>query len=252
MARVALVTGGQQGIGLGIAGALISRKFKVAIASELDRADSKVSEALKRLGSQAAYYQHDLRHITHIGTLLNAIETDLGPVTSLVANAGVPAKVRGDMLDIGEDSFDFVLDINLKGSFFLAQAVAKRMLAQENPPYRSISFITSVSAETVSVERAEYCLSKAAGSMMSKLFAARLAAANIGVFEIRPGIIETGMTAPVKAKYDGLIEGGLVPAERWGLPADVGAMIVPLVEGQFAFATGAVIPVDGGLSIQRL
>ena len=157
------------------------------------------------------------------------------------------------MLDVLPENYDFTLDINLKGAFFLAQAVAKKMLKQdEKDSYRSIIFITSVSANMVSVERAEYCISKAGAGMMAQLFAARLAGDGIGVFELRPGIIETGMTAGVKDKYTDRIEGGLVPAKRWGQPADIGKIMVPLVTGQLAFANGAVIPVDGGLSIHRL
>jgi NAD(P)-dependent dehydrogenase (short-subunit alcohol dehydrogenase family) len=126
------------------------------------------------------------------------------------------------------------------------------MAAQPAETYRSIIFVTSVSASMVSIERAEYCISKAAAAMMAGLFAVRLARHGIGVFELRPGIIETGMTAGVKDKYTALIEGGLVPAARWGQPQDIGSAILPLVEGRMAFATGAAIPVDGGLSIPRL
>ena len=184
--------------------------------------------------------------------LLDRVEAELGPVTTLVSNAGVPAPVRGDMLELTAESFDFVLGVNLRGGFFLAQAAARRMLELPPEPYRSIVFVTSVSAAIVSVERAEYCVSKAGAAMMAGLFAVRLAPHGIGVFEIRPGIVETGMTAGVKDKYTPRIEGGLVPAGRWGRPADVGAAVLPLVRGEMAFATGAVIPVDGGLSIARL
>ena len=144
------------------------------------------------------------------------------------------------------------MNINLRGTFFLAQEVARRMLATPSDHYRSMLFVTSVSAAMVSVERAEYCLSKAAAAMMAQLFAARMAPHGIGVFDLRPGIIATGMTAGVADKYSKLIAGGLVPAGRWGQPADIGAVAVPLALGQMAFANGAVIPVDGGLSIHRL
>ena len=146
----------------------------------------------------------------------------------------------------------FPLDINLRGAFFLAQSVAQRMVKGQVDGYRSIVFVTSVSADMVSIERAEYCISKAAAGMMAQLFAARLAGDGIGVFELRPGIIETGMTAGVKDKYTDRIEGGLVPAARWGQPSDIGSVVLPLVNGQMQFANGAVIPVDGGLSIHRL
>jgi NAD(P)-dependent dehydrogenase (short-subunit alcohol dehydrogenase family) len=142
--------------------------------------------------------------------------------------------------------------VNLRGAFFLAQEAARRMIAATTDAYRSITFVTSVSATMASIERAEYCISKAGAAMMAQLFALRLAPHGIGVFELRPGIIETGMTAGVKDKYTARIEGGLVPAGRWGQPSDIGSVVVPLAQGHFAFATGAAIPVDGGLSIARL
>ena len=158
---------------------------------------------------------------------------------------------RGDLLDMSPESFDRCLNVNLRGSVFLAQEVARRMLDMPEDPYRSITFITSVSADMVSPDRAEYCMSKAAAVMAAQAFAARLAPENIGVFDIRPGIIETPMTAPVAERYDATIP-AIVPAARWGKPADIGSVIVPLARGDFAFATGAKIPVDGGLSIHRL
>jgi NAD(P)-dependent dehydrogenase (short-subunit alcohol dehydrogenase family) len=252
MKPVALVTGGQQGIGLGVAAALAGAGWAVALASRSPPESDAVREALDALGPDVRYFRHDLREINGVPALLDAVETEMGPVVSLVSNAGVPAKVRGDMLGLAPDSFDFVLGVNLRGAFFLAQEAARRMLALPPEPYRSIVFVTSVSAAMVSVERAEYCISKAGAAMMAELFAVRLAPEGIGVFELRPGIIETGMTAGVKDRYTARIEGGLVPAARWGQPADVGSVVLPLVRGDMAFANGAVIPVDGGLSIARL
>lgn len=252
MKPVALITGGQQGIGLGIAEALADAGFAVALASRSQAEDASVVSALGKLGPDARYYRHDVSDIGNVTHLLDAIEADLGPVDCLVSNAGVPARVRGDMLEITAENFDFVLDVNLRGAFFLAQEAGRRMAARETDTYRSIVFVTSVSAEMVSIERAEYCISKAGAAMMAELFAVRLAPLSIGVFELRPGIIETGMTAGVKDKYTARIEGGLVPAGRWGKPADIGSVVVPLATGQMAFANGAVIPVDGGLSISRL
>lgn len=251
MTGVALITGGQRGIGLGIARALKEQGFALAIAASSAPESDAVAEALSELGPKACYYRHDLRETGAIDALLDRIEGDLGPVTTLVSNAGVPARVRGDMLDILPENFDFVQDVNLRGAFFLALAVARRMIGQDGP-YRSIVFVTSVSAEMVSIERAEYCISKAGAAMMAQLFAARLAGEGIGVFELRPGIIATDMTAGVKDKYTARIEGGLVPGARWGVPQDIGAAVVPLVTGAMGFASGAVIPVDGGLSIHRL
>ncbi len=252
MSRIALITGGQQGIGLGVALALAGAGYRIALAAELPETAAPVAEALARLGSQARYFRHDLREVERCAALLDRVETELGPVTTHVSNAGVPARQRGDMLAVTPENFDFTLGINLRGAFFLAQEVARRMLAAPSAHYRSLSFITSVSAAMVSVERAEYCISKAAASMMTATFAARLAPHGIGVYELRPGIIATGMTAGVRDSYTARIEAGLVPAARWGEPADIGAAILPLAEGQMAFATGAVIPVDGGLSIARL
>ncbi|WBU65298.1 3-ketoacyl-ACP reductase [Paracoccus aerodenitrificans] len=249
MSGVALITGGQQGIGLGIATALRDAGWRLAIAAE--QPPEAVRDAMSAL-PEARYYQHDLAEIDTISSLLDAVEADLGPVTALICNAGVPARIRGDMLEMLPENFDWTMNINLRGNFFLAQQVARRMLARPGGEYRAIIFVTSVSAEMVSVERAEYCMSKAGASMMAKLFAARLAGDNIGVFELRPGIVETPMTAAVSGKYDALIAGGLVPAGRWGKPADIGRVVLPLLRGEMAFSTGSVIAVDGGLSIPRL
>ncbi|MEO0913075.1 MAG: 3-ketoacyl-ACP reductase [Pseudomonadota bacterium] len=251
MSGVALISGGQRGIGLGIARALAAAEFRIAIAAERPAEDAEVRTALDAVPA-ATYHRHDLRDTNAIPALLDNVEAAHGAITTLVSNAGVPAPVRGDMLNLTSASFDLVMDVNLKGGFFLAQALARRMLRAEADAYRSILFVTSVSASTVSTERAEYCLSKAGAAMMAKLFAARLAADGIGVFELRPGIISTDMTAGVHARYDGAIKGGLVPAKRWGEPDDIGQVVVPLATGQMAFSTGAIIPVDGGLHIHRL
>ena len=252
MKPIALITGGQQGIGLGIAQALQAQGFRLAIASRSAPEDATVQTALQTLGPDARYYQHDLSDTVAIPALLDQIEAQQGPLDTLIQNAGVAARVRGDMLDITPENFDWIMGINLRGAFFLAQQVAKRMLTTPSEHYRSITFVASVSAQMASPERADYCISKAAVAMAAQTLALRLAPHNIGVFELRPGIIETGMTAGVKDKYDARIAGGLVPAGRWGQPSDIGQAVIPLVTGQLAFATGAVLPVDGGLSIERL
>lgn len=243
----ALITGGQQGIGLGIAQALHGAGWQVVLAAEQPPEAHAVQAALATMPG-ASYHRHDLSDLAGIPALLDAV----GPVTTLISNAGVPAMRRGDLLEMSADSFDRCIDVNLRGAFFLAQEVARRMLQLPPDPYRSISFITSVSATMVSPDRAEYCISKAGAAMMAQAFAARLAPENIGVYDIRPGIIETPMTAPVADRYDQRIAEGLVPARRWGRPVDIAQTILPLARGDFAFATGAVIPVDGGLSIHRL
>lgn len=252
MTGVALITGGQRGIGLGIARALAATGMRIAIVAERPDDNPEVQTALSQLGAGASYFQHDLRDTGGMGALVSQIETALGPVTSLISNAGIPAPVRGDMLDLAPENFDLVMSVNLRGGFFLAQEVARRMKDLEAETPRALVFVTSVSAEMVSVERAEYCMSKAGASMMARLFAARLAADGIGVFEIRPGIVDTDMTAAVHDAYDERIAAGLVPARRWGQPKDIGGVVRALVSGDFAFATGAVIPVDGGLSLARL
>ncbi|MEM1361764.1 MAG: 3-ketoacyl-ACP reductase [Pseudomonadota bacterium] len=252
MTPVALITGAHRGIGLGISEALHKSGFQIAMASLEPAANAEVQAALEQLGEGAHYYQHDVTEIAQHNHLLERIESDLGPINTFVSNAGVPAKERGDLLDLAPQSFDHVMDVNLRGAFFLAQKVAQRMLSAVDDLYKSITFVTSVSAEMVSVERGEYCISKAGGSMMARLFAVRLAAHGIGVFELRPGIIETPMTAGVKDRYSDRIAGGLVPAKRWGQPQDIGALMPPIATGQMAFATGSVIAVDGGLSLHRL
>ncbi|WP_099828159.1 3-ketoacyl-ACP reductase [Oceaniglobus indicus] len=246
-----IVTGGQRGIGLGIARVLHGAGHAVAIVSESGDA-GVIDAALAEIGPRAAHFRHDLRDTDRIPALLDSIAARMGAPHALVSNAGVGAPQRGDMLTLAPDAFDLVSGINLRGTFFLAQAVARRLVAAPADPYRSMVFVTSVSARMASEERAEYCMSKAGAAMMVALFARRLAQDGIGVFEIRPGIISSPMTAPVRERYDGRIRDGLVPARRWGLPEDVARAVLPLIEGRMAYSTGAVIPVDGGLSIPTL
>lgn len=247
MTPAALVTGGQQGIGLAIAQALDAAGFSVVIASLPPADDPAVRAALNTMPN-ARYVPHDVADIAAIPALLDAA----GPLAALVANAGVAARVRGDLLDLTPESWDHVMGINLRGTFFLAQQVARRMLEHQGAHYRSVTFVTSVSADMASPERGEYCVSKAGAAMAARLLALRLAPHGIGVFDLRPGIIATPMTDGVRDRYTARIEGGLVPAARWGQPQDIARAIVPLATGAFAFATGAVVPVDGGLSIARL
>jgi len=252
MKPLALITGGHTGIGFGIAQELVKANFAIALISETPVKDESVQFALNKIGSFARYYEHDLRDISNIPNLLDQIEANQGSIHSLISNAGVSALVRDDMLQMNEASYDFVMDINLKGTFFLAQETARRIISQKVKYYRSMIFITSVSATMVSKERAEYCISKAGASMMVKLFCARLSHEGIGVFDLRPGIIETPMTSGVKDQYNKKINEGLVPVGRWGQPSDIGSVVLPLVQGKMAYATGAVIPIDGGLSLNRL
>ncbi|PZO79324.1 MAG: 3-ketoacyl-ACP reductase [Mesorhizobium amorphae] len=241
---LALVTGGNSGIGLSCAAHLAAAGFDILVA---DLA-SAPSPALKAAVPTAlTYHQTDIGDLASHAGLVAAAPS---PIACLVNNAGIGAPVRGDLLDLRPENFDRVIDVNLRGTVFLSQAVARAMVGASGP--RSIITITSVSAELASPERADYCVSKAALSMWVKNLALRLAPETIGVFELRPGIIRTGMTAGVSEKYDRLIEGGLVPAGRWGEPDDIGRIAASLATGQFGFATGSVIHADGGLSVGRL
>lgn len=237
----ALITGGQQGIGFGIAQALHGAGWEIALAAEA----ADAPDALAALPG-ATYHRHDVTDISAVPALLDAV----GPVTTFISNAGVGVMHRGDLLEMTPESFDRCMAVNLRGAVFLAQAVARRMLDLPKDPYRAMIFITSVSAGMVNVDRAEYCMSKAAAAMAAQAFAIRLAPENVGVFDIRPGIISTPMTAPVADRYNDTIP-QIVPAGRWGKTADIARIVVPLARGDFAFSTGAQIPVDGGLSIHR-
>lgn len=252
MNRVALITGGQRGIGFGIAEALCHEGFQVAIASLPLAEDPTVVEALEALEGQACYFHHDMQDVRAISGLLDRVEDQVGPVTTFVSNAGMGSVRRTDLLEALPEHWDIVQDVNLKGGFFLAQAIAKRMIADRNGVYKSLSFITSVSATMASIERAEYCISKAGASMMAQLFALRLAPHGIGVFELRPGIVATDMTAAVQEKYQQRISAGLVPAGRMLDPKDIADVVAAIATGALSAANGAVIPVDGGLSVPRL
>lgn len=251
MTAHALITGGQQGIGLGIARELAAAGFMLTLAADVAEDAPAVCEALASLPRGTRYIPHDVSHIDDLSAFLDRVE-EAGPVTTLISNAGVSALSRGDLLDMRAESFDRCMAINLRGAFFLAQGVARRMIDLPPDPYRSLIFVTSVSAQMASPDRVEYCISKAGASMMARNFALRLAPEGIGVFELWPGITESAMTAPNHERYTHLINDGLVPARRWGTPRDVGRAAVPLATGQMAFATGTVIPVDGGLAIPRL
>jgi 3-oxoacyl-[acyl-carrier protein] reductase len=244
---VALVTGAGRGIGRAIALALARSGFDVAMASieEQDDAASVNGDALRA-------YRFDLAEIDSHGALLDRIAADLGPTTCLVNNAGVTSLVRGDMLDLTPESFDRSVAINMRGTFFLTQAVAKRMLAEKTPAKRSIVTISSANAEIIGENRADYCMTKSSLSMMSKLFASRLAAEGISVYEVRPGIIRTDMTAPATEKYDPFIASGGVPARRWGMPEDVGEAVATLARGDLPFATGIHLDIGGGMQMHRV
>jgi NAD(P)-dependent dehydrogenase (short-subunit alcohol dehydrogenase family) len=249
---VAIVTGGARGIGLACAEALAEAGFDIVIADLAEGEPSSLREQFAARGAGFGYRRCDISDVTTHGTLVDAVMAAFGRIDCLVNNAGIGAVVRGDLLELAPENFDRIIDVNLRGTIFLTQAVAKAMLSTSTDHARSIITITSVSAGMASPERADYCISKAGLSMWVKNLALRLAAENIGVFEVRPGIIRTDMTAGVSQKYDTLIDGGLVPARRWGEPADVGAAVAALAGDKLGFSTGSIVNVDGALSVPRL
>ncbi|GAA4174309.1 3-ketoacyl-ACP reductase [Shinella granuli] len=252
---VAIVTGGRRGIGLGIAKTLAAEGFDIAISGigDGDAATDAMLADLATRGARAIYLKADLADLPGHAATVAAVEDQLGAIGCLVNNAGIASVVRGDFLDLSPDHFDTIVATNLRGTVFFTQAVLKAMLnSRQAAGPRSIINITSVSAGLTSPERLDYCMTKAGLAAFSQGLALRLADTGISVFEIRPGIIRSDMTAGVSAKYDALIDGGLVPMKRWGEPDDIGSAAAALATGKFAFATGSVIHLDGGLSIGRL
>lgn len=256
MKKVAFITGGSRGIGLGIAEHLARKGFDLAINGV--RAEEAVADVLlhlKALGAEVIYCQGDISSSEARTAMLDKIKTHFGRLNVLVNNAGVAPKVRNDILETTEESFDYVLSTNLKGTYFLTQAAANWMIQQktETPSFEGcIITVSSISATVASVNRGEYCVSKAGLGMATQLFAARLGEFDIPVYEVRPGIIKTDMTAGVTAKYDKLIAEGLTLQPRWGFPDDIGKAVAAIAEGSFLYSTGQVFLVDGGLTMSRL
>jgi 3-oxoacyl-[acyl-carrier protein] reductase len=250
------VTGGTRGIGLGIAQALAQDGWDLTICGVRPETDvGDVLADLRRQGGSVQYVAADLARSEHRAALVDRVRATAGVVHALVNNAGRAPRIRADLLEATEESFEDLLRTNLQGPYFLTQAIARDQLERRraDPAFHaSITFITSVSAEMASVNRGEYCVSKAGLSMTARLFAARLAEHGIPVYEIRPGIIATDMTAGVREAYDRRIADGLVPERRWGLPADVGRVVAALARGDLPYATGSIVHVDGGLSMPRL
>jgi len=212
-------------------------------------------DELRALGAEVIYCQGDVGQAASRQAMLDKIKTQLGRLNVLVNNAGVAPKERKDILEATEESFDYVLGTNLKSSYFLSQAAANWMIEQKAADGNfegAIINVSSISATVVSVNRGEYCIAKAGMSMATQLFAARLGEYNIPVYEVRPGIVATDMTAKVTEKYDKLIADGLTVQKRWGLPEDVGKAVAALSTGSFPYSTGQVIMVDGGMNIPRL
>jgi NAD(P)-dependent dehydrogenase (short-subunit alcohol dehydrogenase family) len=251
---VALVTGGRRGIGQGIAFALAETGFDLVI-NDLER-DGEAEATLAGIaarGAQACFIAADIADLAAHAGLVDVACAAFGRLDCLINNAGVSVLARGDLLDVAPESYDRCLNVNLRAPFFLTQRIARRMLEQAPPeggPPRSIVTVTSVNADILSLGRGEYCISKAGASMLTRLFALRLAPHGISVFEVRPGIIRTPMTAPVAESYEREIAQGLTPIARWGEPADVGRAVATAATGQLPFSVGQVIYVDGGLSLR--
>jgi NAD(P)-dependent dehydrogenase (short-subunit alcohol dehydrogenase family) len=259
MNPVSLITGSSRGIGRGIA-------LELAKAATHDlvinfAGNEAAALECKTLCEQASggkvrveIVQGDISAAADRERLVTFVKQTFGRLDMLVNNAGVAPDVRADLLDAGEESFDRLISINLKGPYFLTQLAAKLMIespALEKFP-KAIVNVTSISAYTVSTNRGDYCIAKAGLAMMTKLYAVRLAEFGINVFEIQPGVIATDMTGPVKEKYDKLFAEGLTPINRWGLPSDIGRSVVAVASGAFPYSTGQVFNVDGGFHLRTL
>lgn len=254
MRQVALVTGSSRGIGLGAAEALAKEGFAIALNGPV--MDEELKSAVKRieaLGVPVMAAAFDVTDIAEHDAMLARIEAELGPLTTLVNNAGVGVMQRGDMLEVTEESWDRCLAVNSKAMFFLSQAFAKRLLARERPEglFHSIVNVTSSNATAVAVQRAEYCASKAAAAMVSKTLAVRLGTENIAVYDVQPGLIATDLTAPVIESYAQRAADGLTLFPRIGRPADMGGIIATLAAGRLPYTTGQVISADAGMLVPR-
>lgn len=258
---VVLVTGASRGIGRGIALHLAAAGYSVAVnyRSSSQAADATVEAcraAAAGKGHVCEKVQGDVGEKAGRDAMVQQVLDRFGRIDALVNNAGVAPNERKDILYATEESFERLMQINLQGPYFLTQMIAQYWLQSQPEPLLPdgfrVVFVTSISANTVSLNRGEYCVSKAGIAMGAQLWARRLAAENIQVYEVRPGIIETDMTSGVKEKYDPLIADGLVPQRRWGYPEDIGKAVRTLIDGDFGFSTGSVIHVDGGFHIKEL
>lgn len=256
MNPTALITGGSRGIGRGIALELAKLGHDLVINFASNEAAARETAAgciaaakSGGRGVRAEIFRADIASSADRSALVEFCRKNFPRLDLLVNNAGVAPSVRADVLEASEESFDRVMQTNVKGAFFLTQLAARWMMEQRAG---KIVTISSISAYTASLNRAEYCIAKAALSMITPIFAARLAEHGIRVYEIRPGIIETDMTAPVKSKYDKLIGEGLTPIRRWGRPEDVGKAVAAIAQDLLPFSTGEVINVDGGFHIRTL
>lgn len=256
MPQVALITGGTRGIGYGIAEQLAGEGYDLALngVREANRVEWAL-ESLHEEGCRVIYCRGDVSDPADRDAILKRVREEFGALHLLVNNAGVAPSQRNDILKATEESYRRVMNINLRGPYFLTQAVANWMVEQREtvPDFAGeIIFVTSISATVASVDRGEYCLSKAGLSMAAKLWAVRMSEYDIPVYEVVPGIIHSDMTAGVQGKYDQLIDDGLMLQAQWGEPEDVGKAVAALARGDFAYSTGQRIMVDGGMTVQRL
>ncbi|MBQ8763667.1 MAG: 3-ketoacyl-ACP reductase [Clostridia bacterium] len=243
----AVITGGSRGIGLGIAKELLENGFFVVLSARNE--GTEIEKIKNEYSGRVFFVPCDISDINDIEKLVSAVKEKFGKIDLLVNNAGVAPKERKDILELTPEEFNYVTDINLRGTFFVTQKFIP--LLKENGKSRIVN-ISSVSAYTASLNRGEYCISKAGISMITKLYAARLAEFGISVIEIRPGIIETDMTAKVKEKYEKMINEGLTPVKRMGSPEDIGKCVASVAKGNFDFCTGTVIDCDGGFNVRCL
>lgn len=256
-----LVTGGSRGLGRGVCLALAREGSDLAIHYATNRAAADETVALCRAAAKDPAQRFfpvpaQLSSATERAAMMEAVLAEFGRIDGLVNNAGIAPKVRADITEADEENFDEVIAVNLRGPYFLSQLAAKWWLSHPGesllPGGYKLVFVTSISVHTASVNRGEYCIAKAGLAMAAQLWSVRLAAEGVQVYEVRPGIMKTDMTAGVTDKYDALIAGGLVPQKRWGTPEDVGLSVASLCRGDFPFSTGAVIDVDGGFQLRRL
>lgn len=256
MSKIALITGGTRGIGLGIAIELAKAGFDLAINGMRDEVAVKPTlDELRNYGVQVDYFQGDVSKNDDRQRMVDAILSHFGMINVLVNNAGIAPPERKDILEATEESFEVVMNVNLQGPYFLTQLIANKMIASKKQvvgDFFCIINVSSVSATVASVNRGEYCISKAGIAMATKLWASRLGEFDIPVYEIQPGVIRTDMTAGVEQKYDQLFANGLAIQQRWGIPSDIGKVAAAMATGNMPYSTGQVVMVDGGMTVQRL
>ena len=254
--KVALVTGGVRGIGFGVSQALARDGWQLAVCGTKEPGD--VADQVAELETHkitVRYYRCNVAERSDREQMVEGIRRDFGAVNLLVNNAGVGARVRADMLDMTEENYEWLMKINLTGPFFLTQSIARHMAEQKskNSDFSGcIINVSSISATVASINRGEYCISKAGVSMATKLWAVRLAEYGFPVYEVRPGLIQTDMTEKVTEKYTKLIEEGILLQPRWGTPADIGQAVATLAGGRIPYSTGQVLMLDGGMMVERL